>query len=399
MSEMIVTLGDSVVSRYVFDKDIVSIGRSRDNDVVIENLAVSRNHARIRHESGRYFVSDLNSANGTFVNGVQVTRGELFHGDVIAIGKHKITFKCEALSDKALISDAFGADRTVIVSRMPVGYLRVVRGKQKDKEFRIDKAETTIGRGKDCSICLQDWFIGKEHAIIQRQGETFVLRDAGSWRGTKVNDESITECTLKNGDEIQIGGIRFVFRIAEEDGAPVMPKRAYSEPGKVSPPQPGPPELPAAGKKPSEVFAVRGEEPAPAGVKESSVKSPKLTPLDFLREEEKAEPEALFPDLETDLGLTPEPVTPAVTERAVVVPSASAPGGVGAEPRRETPKPLEPPTEPIAPGAVGAKPTVPSQVSLEEIGLWEEALKNKSPVIRKQAARMLKKMTGRDYDQ
>jgi pSer/pThr/pTyr-binding forkhead associated (FHA) protein len=171
--EIIVTLGDSVVNRFVFEKDIVSIGRSRDNDVVIENLAISRNHARIRHENGKFFISDLNSANGTFVNGKQVTKSEISHNDVITIGKHTLIFKNEVLTDEAMISDAFGAERTMIVDRVPVAILRVTHGKQKDQEFRVEKAEITIGRSKGCAICLPDWFVGKEHAVIQRRGDTW----------------------------------------------------------------------------------------------------------------------------------------------------------------------------------------------------------------------------------
>ncbi|KPL10990.1 hypothetical protein AMJ85_04960, partial [candidate division BRC1 bacterium SM23_51] len=214
MPEIVVTLGGNVVSKYVFDKDAMSIGRSRDNDIAIENLAVSRNHARIRRMENSYILSDLNSANGTYVNGVRITKTEVFHDDVITIGKHQLTFKNVALSDEALISDAFGAERTVVVDTPPVSYLIVTRGRQKDMEFRIDKAEVTIGRSRDCDICVHDWFVSKEHAVIKRQAGTFLLRDRGSWRGTKVNEVQITETVLKDGDEIQMGGVRFLFRPA-----------------------------------------------------------------------------------------------------------------------------------------------------------------------------------------
>ncbi|MCD6385058.1 FHA domain-containing protein, partial [Candidatus Sumerlaeota bacterium] len=90
MTEIIVKLGDNVVHKYFFDKDILNIGRARDNDIVIENLAVSRNHARIRRVEGKYILTDLNSANGTFVNGVRITKTEIMHNDVITIGKHNL---------------------------------------------------------------------------------------------------------------------------------------------------------------------------------------------------------------------------------------------------------------------------------------------------------------------
>ena len=82
MPELTLKLGDSVIERYVFDKDVVSLGRSRDNDIVVENLAVSRNHARVKRQSGKFVLTDLNSANGTYVNGVRISKTEIVDGDV-----------------------------------------------------------------------------------------------------------------------------------------------------------------------------------------------------------------------------------------------------------------------------------------------------------------------------
>lgn len=398
MPEIIVTLGDSVVNRFVFEKDIVSIGRSRDNDVVIENLAISRNHARIRHENGKFFISDLNSANGTFVNGKQVTKSEISHNDVITIGKHTLIFKNEVLTDEAMISDAFGAERTMIVDRVPVAILRVTHGKQKDQEFRVEKAEITIGRSKGCAICLPDWFVGKEHAVIQRRGDTFLLRDLGSWRGTKVNDRPVTETILKDGDEIQIGGTRFAFRITEESAA-LAAKRVQPEAKKVSPAR-GAPVEPPVEKKQIEAIEVREEEPILAGGENDFIESSLREPLEIFGEQEGIEPKALFEDLETELPPKGKKAGKPSEIRAVVT-DIPMPTPV-AEPPREEKKPGKPPVAkpsvPAAKESAIAQPPSPEGAWVEEIRMWEEALKNKSPVIRKQAAKMLKKMTGRDYD-
>src|SRR5690606_26210757 len=92
MAEVIVKLGDTIVQRYRIEKDVVSIGRARDNDIVVENLSVSRAHSRIRFQDGKYILTDLNSANGSFVNGVKVSKTELADEDIISIGKHKLYF-------------------------------------------------------------------------------------------------------------------------------------------------------------------------------------------------------------------------------------------------------------------------------------------------------------------
>ena len=384
MPEIIVTLGGTVVNRYVFEKDIVSIGRSRDNDLFIENLAVSRNHARIRQEGGRFFITDLNSANGTFVNGKQITKSELSHNDTIVIGKHSLLFKSEVLSDVALISDAFGAERTMVVSRVPTALLRVIRGKQKDQEFRVDKAEVTIGRGKGCGICLPDWFVGKEHAVIRRRGTAFVLRDVGSWRGTKVNDQPVTETALKDGDEIQIGGTRFLFSLAEEAGTPPGVKPVAPEALKATPVPFKPPERVSPKQILHEVE--REEEPILAGGENDFIEaSAAQGPLGAL-DQDGIESEVLFEDLESELAQKDRPPATASPAKAFVtdVPTPA-------------PMRVEPPARAEA-KLPGASSAVAAAASPDDIRMWEEALRNKSSVIRKQAAKMLKKMTGRDYD-
>src|ERR1700735_555995 len=68
----------------------VTIGRAPDNEMAIDNLAVSNYHARIYGEAGRLVVEDLNSLNGTFVNDMRVERATLRDGDRVQVGKHQI---------------------------------------------------------------------------------------------------------------------------------------------------------------------------------------------------------------------------------------------------------------------------------------------------------------------
>ena len=87
MPEIIVKLGDSIVQKNIFVKESIRIGRVPDNEIVVENLAVSRYHGIIDYEDGRYILTDLDSSNGTFVNGVRIKKTELQDRDVITIGK------------------------------------------------------------------------------------------------------------------------------------------------------------------------------------------------------------------------------------------------------------------------------------------------------------------------
>ena len=85
-----VVLQERVIRQHVFDGRSVTIGRVVANDIVLDNPTVSRVHAEISHESGHYFLNDLGSANGSFLNGKGVSREELHDGDFVGIGKFKV---------------------------------------------------------------------------------------------------------------------------------------------------------------------------------------------------------------------------------------------------------------------------------------------------------------------
>jgi len=408
MPQVIVTLGDNVVKQYVFDKDIVSIGRSRDNDIVIENRAVSRSHARIRHEGADFIISDLNSANGIYVNGERVEKATLKHDDVITIGKHTLVFKHEVLSDKALISDAFGAERTIIVDKKPVAFLVVTRGKQKDVRFQIEKAEMTIGSARVCDICLNEWFVSKHHAVIHRQGNSFMLRDVGSWRGTRVNDVPVTQAVLRDGDEIQVGGTRLVFHFEGEEVAALGAKRPPLERAKAPLTPIAPPRAHPTEKAVGPIESPEEEEPIRAGGAEDFIvpTAPQSGAVD--EERVAAQKKESYPGPEEYLHEEFERMGGKVSKPAEVVEVIGEPAAFeGQTPGHglEYPKPRAP-GRPEEPGFVEprreAAAEAPSRSAppeqLDETRVWEEALKNKSAIIRKQAARRLKKLTGRDYD-
>jgi len=372
MPEIIIKLGDNIVHRYFFDKDVMSIGRARDNDIVIENLSVSRNHARIRRIDGKYILTDLNSANGTFVNGVQITKTEVVDNDIVSIGKHKLHFMNKPLTDEQVISDAFGADRTMIVDKTPTACLIVTKGRQKDQEFKLTKYETPIGRSAENDIRLHDWFVSKKHAVLIRQGQKFFVKDLGSWRGLKLNGKQIKESELKEGDELELGTTTLVFRLTEE-GAPIK----------------------ITGRVPKEIGVE--EVQTPPEVKKVTDTEIKRVMTGYEYEEEK------YKDVET-------PISKEKEEEIVEEEKAEEEEIVGQKVVEAEGKELEElqvgfekmmdEEEEKAKEEVAF--TLSEEVEItedlaKEIALWEKALKNKSIVIRKQAARMLKKLTGKDY--
>jgi len=82
----------SKIDEFSLEKEVLTIGRKEDNDVQIQNLAVSGHHAKLLTIFNDSFIEDLNSTNGTFVNGKSINKHALQNGDVISIGKHEMRF-------------------------------------------------------------------------------------------------------------------------------------------------------------------------------------------------------------------------------------------------------------------------------------------------------------------
>ena len=92
MAKVILKYKDVELKEIPVRKKMVTIGRLEDNDITIDNLAVSRHHARIRIEHNTYILEDLKSMNGTFINNKRIDNCELNSGDHIIIGKHELVF-------------------------------------------------------------------------------------------------------------------------------------------------------------------------------------------------------------------------------------------------------------------------------------------------------------------
>lgn len=115
MAKLILKYDKKKLSEIPVDKEnVISIGRMEDNDVVVDNLAVSRHHARLVRERDKYYLEDLSSHNGTFVNDKRIIKCELSEGDNILIGKHVLTFIREIEEDQNSIKLS-SSDATVLL--------------------------------------------------------------------------------------------------------------------------------------------------------------------------------------------------------------------------------------------------------------------------------------------
>jgi pSer/pThr/pTyr-binding forkhead associated (FHA) protein len=215
----------------------VTIGRAPDNELAIDNLAVSNYHARIYGEAGRLVIEDLNSLNGTFVNDLRVERTTLRDGDLVQIGKHQI--QVDASHDAALPVNAWRkapapkVDETMVLdtqerrellrqavvagersqlspTRVRVPTLSVLAGRTNQPEYLLSGKLTVIGRSEMATVRLRGWFAPQVAAQIHKREDGYYV-GLGS-RIPRINGQAIAAATrLHDGDIIEIGRIRLHF--------------------------------------------------------------------------------------------------------------------------------------------------------------------------------------------
>ncbi|MGI9534233.1 MAG: FHA domain-containing protein [Thermodesulfobacteriota bacterium] len=215
-----VSLDSKLLEKKKFDQESISIGRDTENDILINNLAVSRFHAKIHKESGKIIIKDLGSANGTFLNGNKIEWAEMNTGDLVLIGKHALKLE----SSNNVQDEAFIEGNTVMVDRHTQDkFLKKLETKVPSNQTKlissggtevpINTEFFTIGKNPGCNIKLKELFVKDTHASIVRQGDgNYRIINSGSFfKPTKVNGNKISEKLLRSGDVIQIGTLKMVF--------------------------------------------------------------------------------------------------------------------------------------------------------------------------------------------
>lgn len=191
MAKLIISLDGVTVREVVLDRDHISLGRRPYNHIVLDNLAVSGDHAIFQYEDGAFYVEDLNSTNGTSVNGVKVKRQQLWHGDIINIAKFRLHFDYP-LAEKQVVP---------LVTGVLNSSIRVTSGASAGRTVKLSKPVTTLGKP------------GVALASIYRRGESFVLRYIEGSRPLICNGNVVAarEHVLVNGDEVDLAGVSMRF--------------------------------------------------------------------------------------------------------------------------------------------------------------------------------------------
>jgi pSer/pThr/pTyr-binding forkhead associated (FHA) protein len=226
MAQLILTYKERVVSKHpVSIGSEITIGRQHDNDIVIDNLAVSGRHAVIRREKEGLQLTDAGSTNGTFVNNERIAKCRLVHQDLIAIGNHSLivdlygTLSLEATM-QMLRAGALGAkdaDQTILFGTIsnpsaPPAFDRLIFLEGSQGEYELFKNTISIGKHAQADIVIHGFWsflAGAPAVTIERQGGNYFLNYIGGLRKPTVNDFPVGSSTkLNHQDIIRIAGLK-----------------------------------------------------------------------------------------------------------------------------------------------------------------------------------------------
>ncbi len=226
MGKLVVSLDGVVIKEVQITKDKTTLGRRPYNDIVIDNLAVSGEHAVLQMVGGDVFIEDLNSTNGTYINGKAIKKQLLTHNDTVEIGKYKIKYLVDESSDyeKTMImrpgsappamagsalhatggSSGFGGLSGAAAAPMQPASIKVLNGAAAGREVVLTKVVTTVGKP------------GVQVASITKRPNGYAFAHVEGANKPSINGVPIVgdSVPLRNGDVIELAGtqMQFIYR-------------------------------------------------------------------------------------------------------------------------------------------------------------------------------------------
>lgn len=226
MSKLILTLDGAFLGEFPLEKRCVTIGRRASNDIQIDNLAVSGDHARIITIGEQSLLEDLDSTNGSMLNGKSIQKKALQHGDVIGIGKYQLTFVHEGAAGAASAGPA-DFENTILVQpstsedagagqsyerhpeepaadALSSARVQILNGPATGKELLLSKTLTTLGKA------------GVQVAVITRRPHGYFITHVEGENSPDVNGASIgvQAHQLNDHDVIELAGVKMEFYLA-----------------------------------------------------------------------------------------------------------------------------------------------------------------------------------------
>ena len=216
MAKIFVTLDDNLIKVVPLLKERMTLGRRPYNDIVVDNLAVSGEHAALQAIGNEYYIEDLNSTNGTFINGKKIKRQILHAGDAIEIGKYTIKYANDVVDPKTAAASN-GKDGDDVQDEMPSAdklnlfeqtrfaeiyvAIKILSGTSTGKEMPLVKVVTTIGKPGEAVIAITKR--PKSYVVAHVEGASRPMLNGVSF--------GIDAVPLKNGDLFELAGTAMQF--------------------------------------------------------------------------------------------------------------------------------------------------------------------------------------------
>ncbi|MCA9719158.1 MAG: FHA domain-containing protein [Dehalococcoidia bacterium] len=209
-------------------EDSAGIGRSVENDLVLEAPNISRKHARLLRTDGAFELTDLGSANGTVVNGQEIdprSPVRLVPGSRFNIGPYELEVRggTATPSPRPQANQAVGVAagvglETAVLAREPRLIIATKSGRE---EFPLRAQEILVGRAPTSDLVIDQDVVSRRHFSLQRVPGGYEIQDLGSRNGVRLGQEPITRHFLQDGDTLDIGGevsIEYLDRPREMPG-------------------------------------------------------------------------------------------------------------------------------------------------------------------------------------
>ena len=211
MVKIVISDNDGTTTVVPLVRDEISIGRKKGNTIRLTERNVSREHARLRRSGDKYDIQDLESYNGTLVNG-RVVEGEaqIQPGDEVRIGDYSITVQEDGV-DAGISRPSDHAQRISYRPRTPAR-LVMLGDPSPGAEFSLPMEGTVaLGRSEDLQIPINHRSVSREHAEIVCEAANYSVRDCESANGVNINGKKVSEHALRSGDVMELGQVMFRF--------------------------------------------------------------------------------------------------------------------------------------------------------------------------------------------
>ncbi len=214
---LVIKQGSQMGKRLELWKDITTMGRSRECDIFLEDLAAHRKQASILKTTEGYMLRDDHGSGDTLVNEAPVTSKMLEDGDVLCFGNLRLTFSGQEGTRPFMLPSSRGQELKHLKNLDPeasaMAKLDLSNTRGAIGSYDLRDQETTIGRSRECDIFLEDLAVSRLHATIRLlPNGGYEIEDRRSATGTFVNGMRITRYHLLEGDTVQIGSSKLSFR-------------------------------------------------------------------------------------------------------------------------------------------------------------------------------------------